>query len=130
MKTDAGLIQDISHTDKTGTDLGRQTDTLCLTTGKRSGRPGQCQIFQSYIDQKTDPGFDLLEDLMSDHLLMRCQSQFIQKNLQLLNGKLRHLRDVFSSYRNCQSFFFQTLTAAGLTGGDPHKLLVLLLHGI
>ena len=61
---------------------------------------------------------------------MRCQFQFIQENFQLLNGKLCHFRNVFPTDGNCQSFFFQTLAAAGLTGRDPHKLLIFLLHGL
>ena len=33
MKADAGLIQNIGHTHKSGANLGRQTDTLCFTAG-------------------------------------------------------------------------------------------------
>ena len=46
---------------------------------------------------------------------MRRQFQFIQENFQILNGKLCHFRNVFPTDGNCQSFFFQTLAAAGLT---------------
>ena len=45
-------------------------DTLCLTTGQGSGSSGQRQIFQSYIHQESHSGADLLQDSLSDELLL------------------------------------------------------------
>ena len=39
VQADTGLIQNIAHPHQTGTDLGRQTDPLRLTTGERSCGP-------------------------------------------------------------------------------------------
>ena len=40
VQSDTRLIQDIGNSDKSGTDLGRQTDSLCLAAGKGTRRPG------------------------------------------------------------------------------------------
>ena len=60
VQTDTWLIQNISHTHKTGTDLGSKTDSLCFPTRKCSCRTSQCQIIQSYIYQEAKPGTDFL----------------------------------------------------------------------
>ena len=73
VQTDTGLIQDIAHAYQSGTDLGRQADTLCFTTGQSGGSSGQGQIFQPYIHQKSHSGTDLLQDSLSDELLLFCQ---------------------------------------------------------
>ena len=41
MKADTGLIQNIGNPHKAGTDLGSQTDSLGLSSGKGSGRTGK-----------------------------------------------------------------------------------------
>ena len=40
VQSDTRLIEDIGNPHKSGTDLGRQTDPLCLAAGKGTGRPG------------------------------------------------------------------------------------------
>ena len=40
MQSDTRLIKDIGNPHKSGADLGRQTDPLCLAAGKGTGRPG------------------------------------------------------------------------------------------
>ena len=76
VQSDTGLVQDIAHTYQSGTDLSRQADTLCLTSGQGSGSSGQRQIFQSYIHQESHSGADLLQDSLSDELLLfrQCHS--------------------------------------------------------
>ena len=60
MQTDTRFVQNIGNTYQTGTDLGRQTDTLCLSSGKCPGRSGQGQVIQTYVHQKTNASPDLL----------------------------------------------------------------------
>ena len=40
VQSDTRLIQDIGNPHKSGADLGRQTDPLCLAAGKGTRRPG------------------------------------------------------------------------------------------
>ena len=70
MQTDARLIQNICHSDQAGTDLCRQTDTLCFSAGERSGCACQCQIIQSDIDKKSYACLDLLDHLFPDQKLL------------------------------------------------------------
>ena len=70
VQSDTGLVENIAHAHQSGTDLGRQADTLCLTTGQGSGSSGQGQIIQSYIHQESHSGTDLLQDSLSDELLL------------------------------------------------------------
>ena len=63
VQADAGLIQNIAYTHQSGTDLGCQTDTLCLTAGQGSRSSGQRQIFQSHIHQESYSCADLLQTL-------------------------------------------------------------------
>ena len=59
VQTDTWLIQNISHTHKTGTDLRRKPDSLCFSTGKSSCCTGKCQIFQTHIQKELQARFDL-----------------------------------------------------------------------
>ena len=60
MQTDTWFIQNISNAHKPGTDLGRQTDSLCLATGQCACRTIKCQIIKAYIDQKMQSRPDFL----------------------------------------------------------------------
>ena len=55
VEPDAGLIQDICHSDQSGTDLGRKPDPLRLTAGKRPRGAGKRQVIQPHIHQEFDP---------------------------------------------------------------------------
>ena len=59
MQSNAWLIQNIGHTYQSGTNLGCQTDSLCLTSGKSTRRSCKCQIIKSNIHQKADTCPDL-----------------------------------------------------------------------
>ena len=59
MQSDRWLIQNVRNPDQPGTDLRRQTDTLCLSSREGTGRPGQGQIIQSHLIQESDACTDL-----------------------------------------------------------------------
>ena len=73
MQADTWLIQDIAYTHKSGSDLGCQTDSLCLSAGKSTCCPGKRQIVQSHIDQEADSCTDLLKHLAADQHLLLCE---------------------------------------------------------
>ena len=70
MKANARLVQYVSHSDKSRSDLGGKPDTLCLTAGKRSGGSRQRQIIQSDFVEKAHTVPDFFQDLSSDQHLM------------------------------------------------------------
>ena len=130
MQADAGLIQNIGNPHQAGTDLGCQPDPLGFPAGQRAGGPGKAQIVQSHVHEEAHPGPDLLQYLMADELLLLRQLHLLQKGLQLRDGQGSHLINILIAYRHRQGRFFQTLTLTCLTGRDPHKRLILLLHDI
>ena len=130
MQSDAGLVQNIADAHKSGTDLGRQTDSLCLAAGERTRSPGKGEVAQSHVHQKSHSGADLLQDLLSDQLLIPVQGHPGKELLQLIDGERCDLIYIFAAYGNGEGFLFQTHAAAKLTGCDPHETLVLLLHNV
>ena len=72
VQTDTWLIQNICYTYQSGTDLSRQTNSLCFSALQCSSCSSKCQIVQSDIHQKLDSGIDLFQDLSADqHLMIR-----------------------------------------------------------
>ena len=59
VQSDAWLIENIGNTNESRTDLCCKADSLCLASGKCSGRTRQSQIFQSHFLQETDTRTDL-----------------------------------------------------------------------
>src|SRR5699024_9621973 len=59
MESDTWLIQNVGDSDKSGSNLCCKPDSLCLSSGQRSGCSGKRQIIQSYIHQKSCSGLDL-----------------------------------------------------------------------
>ena len=130
VQADTGLIQNIADTYQTGTDLGCQTDTLCLTTGQSSGSSRQRQILQSHIHQEAYSGADLFQHTLADELLLFRQGHGVQELLQIPDGHGSDLENIFIAYCNCQRFLFQTHALTFLTGSDAHKGLVFLLGAL
>ena len=130
VQTDTGLIQDIADTYQTGTDLGCQTDTLCLTTGQSSGSSRQRQILQTNIHQEAYSGADLFQHTLANELLLFRQGHGVQELLQIPDGHGSDLENIFIAYCNCQRFLFQAHALTFLTGSDTHKGLVFLLGAL
>ena len=69
MQANARLIQDIQHSDKSGSDLRREAYALRFTAGQRTSRTGKREIIESNIEQKAKARMDLLQDLRGNPLL-------------------------------------------------------------
>ena len=69
VEPDGGLIQNIQHPHKAGSDLCSQPDTLALAAGEGCGRPAEGQILEPHAPEEAQPGADLLQDLVRDHAL-------------------------------------------------------------
>ena len=67
MQTDTGLVENIEHTLKRGTDLGCKADSLAFSARKGARRTGKCQITQSHVLQKTETVFNFLQYEISYH---------------------------------------------------------------
>ncbi len=94
VQSDTGLIQNIGHAHQAGADLGGQSDTLGLTAGQGTRRPGQAQIVQPYIQHEAAPRPDLPDHQVSDLMLGFRQLQLLQPVIELFHGKLRQRMNV------------------------------------
>ena len=128
MQPDRRLIQDIADSDQSGSDLRSQTDPLCLSSGQGCRCTGKRQVIQTYIAQERDPASDFLQNLLSDHLLLRSKLQILHKVQKVPHGQTGHIVNIPSAHRHSQRFLLQALPAADLTGTDAHKLLIFLTH--
>ena len=88
METDGGLVQHVHHAGEGGADLGGQTDTLCLTAGKRSRTAGQGQIIQAHVDKESKAGAKLLHNFPGNHLLGGSEGQGVQERQSVGDGKI------------------------------------------
>ena len=70
MQPDRRLVEHVEHAGQAGADLRGKPDALALAAGQRAARPGQCQVIEPDIDQKFQPGADLLEDAHGDFVLL------------------------------------------------------------
>ena len=129
MQPDRRLVQDIGHPHQPGTDLRRQPDALCFSAGKRPGRPGEGEIIQPDLIQKSHARPDFPYNLISDQVLLARQPHIIiHKVLQIPHGHGRHLINVFVTDRHRQRLLFQPLPFACVTGRNAHKLFIFLFH--
>src|SRR4051812_5827592 len=79
MKADRRLIQNVQYADQAAADLTCQANPLRFAPRQRRRRAIERQILQPDIDQKPEPGANLLEHLFGDHLLRRRQIESLKK---------------------------------------------------
>jgi len=61
-------------------------------------------------------------------MLLLCEFHLIYKCLKILHRHGGHLINIFVRNRYCEGFRFQTLSMAGFTRCDAHKLFILCFH--
>ena len=61
-------------------------------------------------------------------MLLLCEFHLIYKRLKILHRHGGHLINIFVRNRYCEGFRFQTLSMAGFTRRDAHKLFILCFH--
>jgi len=93
METDRRLIEDVEDADKTGADLCGQPDALAFPTGQRGGRPIQCQVIQTDVDEKTKPFANFFQNAMGDHQLAFREFHRTEEVERGSHGEMRHLRN-------------------------------------
>ena len=130
MKSDTGLIQNISNAYQPRTDLSCQTDTLGFTTGQGSGGTCQGQIIKTHIHQEADSCANFFQNLSADQLLLMSECHLLQKLLQIPHRLICHFKNIFIADSHRQRGRFQSLSFTCTAGRDPHKALILLLHDI
>ena len=126
VETDARFIENIDYANQAGTNLGCQTDALGFAAGKGSGRPGQGQIIQTDINQKSQSCPDFPDYLLTNQLLLGSQGQVFHEIIEIQDRIIGDLTDIFSTYGHGKGFFFQSLSAALITRSNGHKGLILL----
>jgi len=63
-------------------------------------------------------------------VLLLPQLHLRQKGIEILHRHGSHLINIFIRNRHCQRLCFQPLSLTGLAGGNPHELLIFLLHDL
>src|SRR5687768_5022427 len=66
MESDARLVEDVEHAHQAGADLGCQPDALRLAAAQAASRAIQGQVVESDVDQESEAGLNLLQDLAGD----------------------------------------------------------------
>ena len=86
MQTDAGLVEHIEHAGKTGADLRREPDALCLAPGKRATLAIEREIIEPDFEEEIEPRGNFLHHLGDD-----CALRFRQLQLpdELRSGRDR-----------------------------------------
>ncbi len=79
MQANRRLVQHIHDAGQARADLARQSDALRLAAGQRVGRAVERQIVQPNVDQKLQPGTNLLDDLFGDGEALAAQAQLVKK---------------------------------------------------
>ncbi len=130
MKTDGGLIQNISNANQARSNLGCQTNPLALASGQSCCRTGEGQVFQPDIRQELHTSLYLLQNGMSDQFLLLRNLEILKPGQNFTNRHLRKLENILPAEGYCQRGRLQTLTMAGCTRRSYHVLLVLSLHHV
>ena len=127
VQADARLVEDVQHAHEPAADLRGQPDALRLAAGKGGGGARERQVIEPHVDEKAQPGVNLLEDLPGDHAMHGRKLQPLQKRARIAHGHIRKLRDVLPADRHGQDLFLKPLAVAGGAGRFRHERLHLLL---
>ena len=82
VQPDRRLVQHVEHADQAGADLGGEPDPLRLAAGEGGRRPVERQVVQADVEQEAQPGVDLLEHPLGDHLLPVVSSRLASSSAQ------------------------------------------------
>ena len=126
VQTDGRFIEDIKHAHQRGTDLGCQSDALCLAAGQRSRTARKGQIVKTDIDEKAETRADFLENFRGDLRFCFGQMQTVDKGKRFGDGLTAELVDVFSADGDCKHGGIQTLALAFRTRRVVDKLIVII----
>ena len=72
MQTDRRLIEDVKHIHELRADLSSQSDTLALSSRKRSRSAVKGQIVQAHIQKECGPVLELFQYISSNDALSVC----------------------------------------------------------
>ncbi len=126
VQADGGLVQHVEHPDQAGADLGGQPDALRLAAGEGAGGPVQGEVVQADVEQEPQPGVDLLEHPLGDHLLPVGQLDAGQQVGALAHRQVADLGDAAPGEGDGEHLGLEPGTAAGRAGHVAHVALVLL----
>ena len=127
MQAYARLIQYVGNSNQSRADLRRETYALCLAAGERPGRPGQCEVIKPHINKKGDAIPNLLQNLLAYHPLHLCERELINKAPEFHDRHVCRVINIQIAHRHREAGTLQPFSAAGLTGNNAHKGLILLL---
>ena len=130
VQTDRRLVQDIEHPHQRGADLGGQADALALPAGQGARLAAEGEVLQAHRPQKSQPGADLLQNLVGDHHLRFAQGNGIQEGQGLVHRLFTEVVDGDVSHGDRQSLPLQAFAVAVRTRALAHAVLNLPLHGV
>ena len=130
VQTDTRFVQNIQHACQAAAYLRCQTDALRFAAAQRTGASVKRQVIKAYVIEELQACHNLLQNLMRNYLLLRRQHKLCKELQAVAHCQRRHLADIFTADKNCQSLRLQTAAVAGSTGSARHKLLQILTHSI
>ena len=128
VQADGWFVEHIHHAHQTGTDLGRQTNTLRLAARQGFGGTRQCQIVQSDVVEESKTGTNLLQHLAGDLRGRPFKLQAVHPCEACLSGHVAHIGNGFPANGHRQHFRTKPTALACLTRYFTHIRFVILLH--
>ena len=135
VEPDAGLVEDIEHSDQSGPDLGREPDPLRLAARQRSGPSTQGQVFEPDVAKKGQPVVDFLEDRPADigidtAGLASPDRNGVEKPDGLVDRQVDHFADALAGHQHGETFGLEPTPVTGSARHLDHELAQLLADGI
>ena len=128
MQADGRFVKYIHHAHQSGTDLRRQTDTLCLAARQGLGRTGQRQVVESDVVEKSKAGTNLLQNFACDLSGRSFKLQAIRPYEAFLGGHVTHVGDGLAANGHCQYLRAKSTSLACLAWHFAHVRFVVLFH--
>ena len=130
VQADRRLVQHVEHADQAGADLGGQPDALRLAAGQGAGAAVQRQVVEADVDQEPQPGVDLLEHPLGDHLLPVVELDGGQQLGALADRQVADLGDALAGDGDRQHLGLEPGAAADRARHVAHVALVLVARPV
>ena len=123
MQADRRFVQDVQHPHQGRPDLRGQADSLGLPSCQGAAGPIQREVVQPDVHQELEPGPDLLEDPLGDHVFPLGELEAGQELQFVPDGLRGELPDVDAADAHRQRLGLQPGALARPAGDLAHELL-------
>ena len=128
MQANGRFVKHIHHAHQSGTDLSRQTDTLCLAARQGLGRTGQRQVVESDVVEESKTGTNLLQHFACDLGGRPFKLQAIHPCEAFLGRHVTHVGDGLAVNGHRQYLGAKSTPLACLAWHFAHVRFVVLFH--